>query len=185
MCVSCVVFFSCEFVFTLRARTYRFFVQVPREAADKLIFEEEAKERAKKEAKVAEEKSEREKAKKGKVFAHLSGGGGSSSGGASDAKPPAPPSSSAEAAAAAEGVEERWDSRGMVCDGRGGGGGVEGGEEEEWARLCCALLVDELHASVNLSRYQQRAGRGGGRAGWGKVDRNGGMWCHEDRVEEV
>lgn len=96
------------------------FVQVPREAADKLIFEEEAKEKAKKEAKIAEEKAEREKAKKGKVFAHLGGGGGSAS---AAAKPPTPPSSSAKtAAAAAGGVEERWVPRGMVYSmgGRGG-----------------------------------------------------------------
>lgn len=83
--------------------------QVPREAADKLIFEEESKEKAKKEAKIAEERAEREKAKKGKVFAHLAGTGGSAP--ADSAKPPAPPSSEAETAAAAAatgGVEERW-----------------------------------------------------------------------------
>ncbi len=70
------------------------------------MFEEEAKERAKKEAKIAEERAEREKAKKGKVFAHVSGGGGGGGGGGSSAaKPPAPPSASAEAAG---GVEERY-----------------------------------------------------------------------------
>lgn len=79
--------------------------KVPREAADKLVFEQEAKEKAKKEAKIAEERAEREKAKKGKVFAHLSGGGGSGSA----AKPPAPPSASTEAAG---GVEERYGGKG-------------------------------------------------------------------------
>lgn len=79
--------------------------KVPREAADKLIFEQEAKEKAAKEAKIAEERAEKEKAKKGKVFAHLSGGGGSSTTAA--AKPPAPPSSEAEKSAASGGVQER------------------------------------------------------------------------------
>lgn len=78
-------------------------LKVPRDAADKLIFEQEAKEKAAKETKIAEERAEKEKAKKGKVFAHLSGGGGSSS---STAKPPAPPASEAEKSAAS-GVQER------------------------------------------------------------------------------
>ncbi|CAM9740054.1 unnamed protein product [Ectocarpus sp. 4 AP-2014] len=79
-------------------------LKVPRDAADKLIFEQETKEKAAKEAKIAEERAEKEKAKKGKVFAHLSGGGGSSS----TAKPPAPPAPEAEKSAA-EGVQESKD----------------------------------------------------------------------------
>lgn len=78
--------------------------QVPRDAADKLIFEEESKEKAKKEAKLAEERAEKEKAKKGKVFGNVGGA----------AKPPAPPSKevaagagSAEAVGGTSGDEER------------------------------------------------------------------------------
>lgn len=83
---------------------------MPREALDKLVFEEESKEKAAKEAKIVEDNAEKEKAKKGKVFTHLSGG---------EAKPPAPPSAAAvaettaaaaatAAGAAAAGVEERY-----------------------------------------------------------------------------
>lgn len=117
--------------------------QVPREAADKLIFEEESKEKAKKEAKIAEERAEREKAKKGKVFAHLAGTGGSAPADDS-AKPPAPPSTEAEtaavAAAAAGGVEERWVTEKRLVEGEGGGGHeVLGREGESGCMLSCSL----------------------------------------------
>eukprot|EP00752_Nemacystus_decipiens_P016309 g14585.t1 len=119
-------------------------LKVPREAADKLIFEEEAKEKAEKEARLAEEKAEKEKAKKGKVFAHLSGGGGGRSS-ASDAKPPAPPSSSAETAAAG-GVAE---SKDMEVDSAQAAPAATGDEEE---------LSDELKAALAMSMQVEDAG---------------------------
>ncbi|CAM9848506.1 unnamed protein product [Scytosiphon promiscuus] len=130
-------------------------LKVPREAADKLIFEEESKEKAKKEAKIAEERAEREKAKKGKVFAHLAGTGGSAPSDSVDAaKPPAPPSSEAEtAAAAAGGVEE---SKEMEVDSAGAAeaaaappAGAEENEEE---------LSDELKAALAMSMQAEDAG---------------------------
>ena len=48
---------------------------MPRAAADKLIFEKEAKVKAERDAKLAKEKADKEKEKKGKVFAHLSSAG--------------------------------------------------------------------------------------------------------------
>ena len=45
--------------------------QVPHDAADQLIFEEESKEKARKEEALLKEWAEKEKAKKGKVFANI------------------------------------------------------------------------------------------------------------------
>lgn len=108
---------------------------MPRDAADKLIFEQEAKEKAAKEAKIAEEKAEKEKAKKGKVFAHLSGGGGSSS---STAKPPAPPASESEKSAAS-GVQERCAVR--------GGGACTRGITQLWLLVAAVTVV--VDATIN------------------------------------
>ncbi|CAM9148326.1 unnamed protein product [Ascophyllum nodosum] len=122
-------------------------LKVPRAAADKLIFEKEAKVKAERDAKLAKEKADKEKEKKGKVFAHLS-----SAGARTPSQPPLP--KQGETGAAEESKAMEVDSTvppapapAQVPSAREAMEGVEGDE-----------MSDELKAALAMSMEVEEAG---------------------------